>query len=131
MGSYSKFARTVEIGIMLPSRLGMALLYAPSSISAAYCLANAQSDASRADIIAMLMLAHFSKRVFECCCVHNYSGDMPLTSSIFISIFYILVTATSIHYARLVPEELYQNWTLTVGMGAFALGQAGNFYHHY
>jgi len=129
--TYSKFAMGANFGLMVPSRLGMSLLYMPAGIWGAYYLVSAPGDATRADLVAKLMVAHFAKRTLECCFLHSYSGDMPLASSAFIASFYTIVSVASIHFARVVPQDIYQSWTLGVGLGLFALGQAGNFYHHY
>jgi len=129
--TYSKFANGMTSGIMVPSKLGMNLLYAPPAAVAAYMLATAEHDDSRSNLIAKMMIAHFGKRTAECCFVHRYSGDMPLGSSGFITFFYTVITISSIHYARLVPKSLYEEWTLPAGLGLFAAGLLGNGYHHW
>lgn len=129
--TYSKFANGMTFGIMVPSKLGMCLLYAPAGVAAGYMLATADKGDSRSDLVAKMMIAHFGKRVAECLFVHRYSEKMPLSSSGFISFFYTITSVSAIHYARLVPKDLYESWTLPVGLGLFSVGLAGNFYHHY
>ena len=126
--SYSKFAHGVKARPLLSSRVGMILLYLPSA-----CLAYAMHDPTslRSRAVACLAVLHFSKRTLECICLHEYSGTMPLFSSLMISSFYLLVAGFSVHYASVVPAALLQDWTLAAGLLLFCVGQLGNLCHHY
>jgi protein-S-isoprenylcysteine O-methyltransferase Ste14 len=133
MLSYSKFAAGMTIKGMVPSRFGMTMLYSPSIVVALYFLSGTQQgswDLSiRSNLVAAMVAIHFAKRTLECLFLHKYSGEMPLSSSAFISTFYCLAAHGACHFARLVPT--YDAWTLPVGCLAFAVGILGNLYHHY
>ena len=85
----------------------------------------------RSRAVACLAVLHFSKRTLECICLHEYSGTMPLFSSLMISSFYLLVAGFSVHYASVVPAALLQDWTPAAGLLLFCVGQLGNLCHHY
>ena len=126
--SYGKFAKKVTSGIPIPSRLGMSLLYVPSVILSIILLRDNASD--RGCALAQLTLLHFAKRTLECFFLHNYSGTMPLLSSLMITIFYSIVTWASVHYSAVVPTSTLNDHLLLAGRIAFTVGQLGNFYHH-
>jgi len=129
--TYSKFASGLKMKGMIPSRVGMMMLYAPAMCLAIYYLLLLPHDstAARADLAAILTAIHFAKRTLECLFLHKYSGEMPIATTIFISVFYSITAAAVCHYSRLVTA--YDEWTYTAGLGLFTIGLAGNFYHHY
>lgn len=131
--TYSKFASGLQMKGMIPSRIGMMMLYAPAMCIGVYYLLMMPQDfadsSSRADLVAVLTAIHFGKRTLECLFLHKYSGQMPITSTIFISVFYCITAAAVCHYSRLVT--VYDAWTYLLGLGLFATGLAGNGYHHY
>jgi len=125
--SYSKFAGGMTMTGMVPSRLGMTLLYFPACCIGLFYFVDHVSD--RADIAAAMMAIHFGKRTAECLFLHKYSGQMPISSSLFISFFYCLTAHGTCHFSRLVT--VFDAWTYPAGLTCFFLGIAGNFYHHY
>ena len=126
--SYGKFAKQVNAGLPIPSRLGMCLLYLPSAVLSLALLHDNINSRSR--ILAQLTFLHFAKRTLECLFVHKYSGCMPLTSSLTITTFYSVVTWASVHYAARVPEAMLDDTLLSASCVFFAIGQIGNGYHH-
>jgi len=126
--SYSKFAKGVKLGMNVPSRLGMFMLYFPAC---AYGYSKISGNENRADALAHMICAHFAKRCFECIFVHKYSGSMPAASSAFISFFYTLLAFSTSYFVEKIPESAFEEWTLVWGRRLFYLGLAGNFYHHY
>uniref|UniRef100_A0A0E0E7P6 GTD-binding domain-containing protein n=1 Tax=Oryza meridionalis TaxID=40149 RepID=A0A0E0E7P6_9ORYZ len=74
------------------------------------------------------------KEMFYCqvLFIHQYSGSMPLNTAATISSSYLVTTATMIyaqHLAAGLPDTPVD--LLYPGVAAFAVGIAGNFYHHY
>jgi len=64
--------------------------------------------------------------------VHRYSGSMPLDTAVTIGTSYLLSTVTMIyaqHLSRGLPDPPVD--LLYPGVVVFAVGIAGNFYHHY
>jgi hypothetical protein len=65
--------------------------------------------------------------------VHRYSGNMPLATAATISTSYLLVTTVNMIYAlhlcRDLPDPAID--LLYPGVLVFAVGIAGNLYHHY
>jgi len=64
--------------------------------------------------------------------VHRYSGNMPLDTAVTIGTSYLLSTVTMIyaqHLSRGLPDPPVD--LLYPGVVVFAVGIAGNLYHHY
>uniref|UniRef100_J3MIQ8 3-oxo-5-alpha-steroid 4-dehydrogenase C-terminal domain-containing protein n=1 Tax=Oryza brachyantha TaxID=4533 RepID=J3MIQ8_ORYBR len=111
----------------------------------------------RAQLLAAALAVHFLKRVLEkiiaqlqrqiffpmslsprssvaVLFVHQYSGSMPLTTAATISSSYFLITAAMLyaqHLAAGLPDPPVDLDLLYPGVAAFAVGIAGNFYHHF
>ncbi|RCV09557.1 hypothetical protein SETIT_2G039300v2 [Setaria italica] len=142
--AYSKFWHVVAAGAggntkqrgggaVLSSRDGMLVAYAPALAAAAASFAVPGAvDGARAQVLAAALAAHFLKRVLEVLFVHRYSGSMPVDTAVTISTSYLLSTATMIyaqHLSRGLPDPPVD--LLYPGVAVFAVGLAGNFYHHY
>jgi len=133
--TYSKFAADVKFGVDISSQWGMALLYWPSMLLGAYFLSqsrgnnNISAEGSSQDPSARraaLMILHFGKRTAECLFLHKYSGTMPLSSSMFITCFYLFTTFGVCFFSA---KQDLASFT-DVGLTLFYLGQTGNYYHH-
>ncbi|CAM0905357.1 unnamed protein product [Alopecurus aequalis] len=140
--AYSKFWHVVSGqqkpgagtgGALLSSRSGMLLAYAPALVAAAASFAVPGAvEGLRAQILAAALAVHFLKRVLEVLFIHRYSGNMPLNTALLISSSYLFSTITMIYAQHLAvglpdpPTDL-----LYLGVILFAVGIAGNFYHHY
>lgn len=101
--SYSKFAKDcTNCGLLIPSKIGMILVYFPSMLLG--IMISYQDDLFESPVlpsviethhpltktVALLTAIHFGKRVLECLFLHRFSGTMPLLSSITLTSFYIL-----------------------------------------
>ena len=131
--SYSKFAEGVNAGIDVPSKVGMTIMYAPACAIGYYYLFYC-ADSDRTKIVALLMIIHFGKRVLECQLLHKYSGTMPLSTGLFVSNFYAILSLCTCYYSARSPPLIYENemFNITgIGLALFSIGIAGNFYHHY
>mmetsp|Transcript_2079 Transcript_2079/g.3850 ORF Transcript_2079/g.3850 Transcript_2079/m.3850 type:complete len:262 (-) Transcript_2079:144-929(-) len=129
--SYSKFASKAGVGAQVSSRLGMSVLYAPSSILGALAYLQVSST-YLGKLAALMMFLHFGKRVFECNCVHKFSGTMPLATSLFISLIYCVASTTVCYYSELVGKLGPPSpSTLQVALLLFGVGLLGNLYHHH
>lgn len=135
---YSKFAEKTAAsgGAMIPSRQGMLLIYVPAMLTSAACLATAPAIGNGREIlVGALLLAHFAKRVFETLFVHVYSGSTSAPVAGFIGVYYALIALLISSQQNHVPAGFYAtvsgDASLVAGLAAFAVGQAGNFYHHY
>ena len=131
---YSKFAEKLEsTGATWPSRKGMLVIYSPALLTSAACLATAPSLNGRETLVSSLLVAHFAKRVLETLALHKYSGRCSAPMAGFIGIFYALGALLIASQQRAVPASVYaaSNAALPLGLALFAVGQAGNLYHHY
>jgi hypothetical protein len=133
--SYSKFAAGVKLGITVPSKLGMTLVYFPACLVGVYAwnvtgmqLISPAVWTNRVSLVALMMVIHFGKRSLECMFLHNYSGGMPLTSSLFISSFYCILSFSNCYYAG--KSHALEEPPI-VAISLFLVGTSGNFYHHH
>ena len=131
--AYSKFVGAgARARLLLPSRAGMLVIYAPALAAALASFAVPGAvEGTRAGFLCAAVAAHFLKRVLEVLFVHRYSGSMPLGSALFISSYYLFNAVAMIYVQRLsrgLPEPAVD--LLCPGVLVFAVGAAGNFYHH-
>ncbi|ONM27909.1 3-oxo-5-alpha-steroid 4-dehydrogenase 2 [Zea mays] len=120
--------------VRVPSRIGMVLLYFPALAAAVASFAVPGAvDGARAHVLSAAIAVHFLKRVLEALFLHRYSGSMPLATSLLIAGHYLFAGGGMIYAQRLrrrgLPEPRVD--LLLPGVLAFAVGLAGNFYHHY
>jgi very-long-chain enoyl-CoA reductase len=134
---YSKFARGFA-GAKLPSRLGMLSIYTPSAVISGISLLTSLTSglaSERTVLVAAMLFVHFAKRVAETLLLHRFSGSMVGGTAAFISIFYSLVTCLVLVQQGRVPLSVYDaassSGILSAGLILFAVGQLGNFYHHW
>jgi len=131
---YSKFA-DVGAAFKVHSRLGMVLLYSPALVvSLAYLKDSPTSGNGRERLTAFLLSIHFGKRVLESMLLHRYSGTMNGDFLLPISTSYALTAALVAHQQRQVASyagNSASQWMLLAGIGLNAMGQLGNFYHHW
>ena len=133
--AYSKFGRTgtdADARLLLPSRAEMLVLYAPALAAAltSFAVPGAVGGV-RAGLLCAAIAAHFLKWVLEVLFVHRYSGSMPLCTALLISSCYLFSGVAMIyvqHLSRGLPEPAVD--LLCPGVLVFAVGAAGNFYHH-
>ncbi|CAL5091317.1 unnamed protein product [Urochloa decumbens] len=121
------------VGALLKSRDGMLVAYVPALLAAAASFAVPGAvDGPRAQILSAALAVHFLKRVLEVLLVHRYSGSMPVDTAVTIGTSYFLSTVTMI-YAQHLSHDLPDPPVdlLYPGVAVFAVGIAGNFYHHY
>jgi len=131
--AYSKFVGAgARARLLLPSRAGMLVIYAPALAAALASFAVPGAvEGARAGLLRAAVAAHFLKRVLEVLFVHRYSGSMPLGTALFISSYYLFNAVAMIYAQRLsrgLPEPAVD--LLCPGLLVFAVGAAGNFYHH-
>lgn len=87
--AYSKFAANIDFGILLPSKIGMALMYFPPMLMCIVCYFGALEPSLAGTPSSLMGAIHFGKRTLECIFLHRFSGNMPLATSIFVSSMYI------------------------------------------
>ncbi|KAK4750282.1 hypothetical protein SAY87_027731 [Trapa incisa] len=134
---YSKFWNVSSPCKMEMARVsswtGMLVLYVPAFlVGAASFWAFPSGDGGlRFLLLRSALTLHFLKRVLEVLLIHKFSGFMAVDSMCSISLSYSVFTATSIytqHISRGLPDPIID---LTYpGLALFAIGMAGNFYHH-
>mmetsp|Transcript_347 Transcript_347/g.622 ORF Transcript_347/g.622 Transcript_347/m.622 type:complete len:265 (-) Transcript_347:233-1027(-) len=138
---YSKFAPIAKagkkMGPSIPSRIGMLIIYSPALVLAwLQCLVpGAWGTASVPGLVSVMLCIHFLKRVLEVLLLHRYSGGMPSGMACMIGVFYSL--GALLVNAAVRTEAAGHTATGPPGLAAwlgalvFAVGQAGNFYHHW
>jgi protein-S-isoprenylcysteine O-methyltransferase Ste14 len=132
MFTYSKFAHGLkDRGPMLPTIVGMLMLYTPAGMYAAWACMGTPSLGSRSALMALLTLVHFVKRDLEVLFVHKYSGHMPLLTGINGSVTYVAVAMIQCYFAAQVPADMCVEWTWYVGVALFWVGLGGVTYHHW
>lgn len=128
---YSKFAGQ-DAKVRVPSRVGMTWTYTPGLFASAWFLSNAVSSNGREKITAALLTAHFGKRVLECLFLHRYSGTINGDAFIPISAYYGLATVwIAFQQQNVSSYGASEAWLLNLGLALNAIGQFGNFYHHW
>ena len=120
----------------VPSRVGMFVIYFPAFVVAACWAAtsiNFLESTRRLDVITLLLLIHFGKRLLEVLFLHVYSGTLDLiqamcviTVSYAVNTHMILTSCSSSTSSSKLPDTV-----LVPGLTLFVVGQAINFYHHY
>jgi hypothetical protein len=120
------------------SRIAMMVIYTPSFITSVALLALGLCGADTIgpvivpspSLAALFSAIHFGKRCLEVMFLHKYSGHTDRGTPTFISVYYTLVTLLTVYSARRMDED--DNITMMAfGVVLFAMGIAGNFYHHY
>ena len=128
---YSKFSISGEKvqsqEVRVSGRNGMLVIYSPALIAMALVASTTKAGDREHAVLNMLLIVHFAKRCLESLFVHRYSGTMPLSTSVFIGIYYTIV-AISIASLRCVSP---QPKAAAIGIALFVVGSAGNLYHHW
>ncbi|KAI9338882.1 hypothetical protein BD770DRAFT_225281 [Pilaira anomala] len=78
--------------------------------------------------ISFLLFLHYSKRVYEVCCIHKYSGYTKLMDCLCISASYIGYIVAVTCFSSQVPIVHFRN--IVLGCTLFLCGEYTNFYHH-
>ena len=133
---YSKFFEEQKALLPVPSKVGMVLLYAPAFIGSLVIGSlvdlnwnvGENNKPNFVNIASMMRTLHFGKRILESLFLHNYSGRMDIKMSLMAGANYLLMCILTILYSR--PSGLLSVPSI-VGIIGFAVGEAGNFYHHY
>lgn len=134
---YGRFFKPNEhVGI--PSRLGMTFIYAPAllvTIIRLYMSMFQNHTAKeigneRTQVVIMMLVLHFAKRLVETWYVHVYSGDMDRHASIFIGIYYAVMTWMVLHQQFNISNSFYTGGVLAFTIGLYVIGEFGNLYHH-
>ena len=127
---YSKF--TAE-NIMsqfgsVSSNVGMLIIYLPALLTCLHFMAFFPHGNA---LVSMLLFIHFAKRVLEVLTLHDFSGSkgMPARDALVISSYYTFASYMIASYA--VPRDLTNPIVEMLGLAAFVIGEAGNFYHHW
>lgn len=140
---YSKFAHIKKASndaIMIPSRLGMTLIYAPAFIVSSIMMMmmhHQQHLFKNTSLATVFLMIHFAKRLLETYFVHVYSGSVSLVLSIGIGLYYAMVAylISSVTGGVVVADVVPQSHINIVqfrmmGTVLFVLGSLGNLYHH-
>jgi hypothetical protein len=95
---YSKFAhefsaKSEKKEVMVPSRLGMLIIYAPAMITGMMYLLVLPFffESVQPSLAGWLVVAHFSKRNLEVLFLHKYSGSTAFNAASMIGCFYALI----------------------------------------
>lgn len=127
---YSKFSDKdiLRQPTAIDARTGFFIDYGPAfAIALGYYFTSPGQDS----LVPSLLALHFGKRLLECAFLHDYSGskatslDVPLKISSYYSLITLLIGANALPTSETVAS------IHTAGLALFAIGQAGNFYHHY
>jgi hypothetical protein len=130
---YSKFAATSKDEkkqTMVPSKVGMLIIYVPALFSAIVYLGLAHSELLpqyQVNVAAGMVMLHFLKRTLEVLFLHKYSGSTDLATARLIGFAYAFQAVMICGTSNPTPRES----SVTVGTILFIIGMVGNFYHHY
>ncbi|KAL3921494.1 MAG: hypothetical protein SGARI_006669 [Bacillariaceae sp.] len=137
---YSKFAASSvakkggsKSKMMIPSRMGMLIIYVPATIVAFVfqCILPVISEdaaAAPTAVAGWMVLAHFLKRDLEVLFLHKYSGETELNAARLIGLMYALTSFMICLVAVPTPPTSEE---LCASIGLFVVGSLGNLYHHY
>ena len=127
---YSKFVSMTqrEQDGMIESRDGMTIIYLPAYIATLVFLGLSAMDIIPASpsLAGVFVNVHFLKRMYEVYFVHKYSGKISGGTSGFIGVYYALLSLLICSVATPSPDMM----STSVGTALFAIGLAGNFFHH-
>lgn len=123
--SYNK----AHTGVVLPARLGMAILYSAPILALFFAAKDYLRNASLVQwtVIGAVSL-HFVKRILESLFLHRYSRPASLSATLVVAFLYS-TAAYIIGRMNETPVPAPDGWFVT-GVAFFFLGSAGNFYHH-
>jgi len=133
--AYSKFAAAdSNERWKVPSQTGMLIIYTPallwsSALLSMLCMDDTVGSDNILMLVEMMLVAHFLKRDLEVLFLHSYSGTVEFGVCVPIGIFYALTQRLIIYAAGLSP--LHYGTHTCIGIVVFAIGQLGNFYHHW
>ena len=129
---YGKFANT-DTGPTISGRDNMLLIYTPALLFNAASLApmlGSGSTSSTSLLLTAAMTLHFLKRVGETLFLHKYSTRVNPGVGSFIGVYYAAVSWIILHFHTLAKVGPGDAGSVSAGIALFALGEAGNFYHH-
>merc|ERR1711865_348015 len=106
----------------------MLVIYALGLALSAWWLATAPLPSLRQTLTAWFLLVHYLKREMEVLFVHRYSGSTDLAAACLISTFYALCAWGILAYTPPLPMS---SPVALLGTVLYAVGQAGNGYHHW
>ncbi|KAK6137754.1 hypothetical protein DH2020_028506 [Rehmannia glutinosa] len=127
-----KKRNTKKKGKVVPSKVGMTVLYAPAFLVGLSSFILFPLGDFRFNLLRSAVTAHFFKRVFEVLFVHKFSGWMDVETMTTISLSYSSFSAIAIynqHLTQSLPEPAID--LKYIGIPMFLVGICGNFYHHY
>jgi protein-S-isoprenylcysteine O-methyltransferase Ste14 len=131
---YGKFAAALQADKkekMIPSKVGMLIIYVPALVVASLYVGFAGSDSwlqeYSANAAAWMTMLHFLKRTLETLFLHKYSGSTSDSAAKMIGFAYALQTAMVCGTSTSSPSEM----SLWISSILFSVGIVGNFYHHY
>ena len=109
----------------------MLVIYTPATCAAAYCVATAGDSNGRELLVAAMLLGHFAKPASRTRCASTATpGSLAGGVGGFIGTFYALLTLLISAQQAAVPRDAYVAALLPVGLALYAVGEAGNLYHH-
>lgn len=133
---YGKFAAALQTDKkekMIPSRVGMLIIYVPALVVASLYLSFAGSNRwflhqeYSANVAAWMTMLHFLKRTLETLFLHKYSGSTSESAAKMIGFAYASQAALVCGTSTSRPSEM----SLWISTTLFSVGIVGNFYHHY
>jgi len=131
---YSKFAQAKEEdeNSMIGSRDGMTLIYLPAfAVSSALFVLPEVANLPflpQQSLAEFFLMLHFGKRLLEVFYLHKYSGKVGRDLSMGIGFYYGLVSLLICCVAS--PVAGAGSDLIGAGSALFAIGTAGNLYHH-
>lgn len=126
---YSKFGNRAKVDT-IPSRQAMIIIYTPSLL-VCFLIAVPHWKFDSFNLVHLLTIIHFIKRVIEVCFVHIYKSKTNLMTMVAVMTTYTLTTFLDLLVIQNLPAHQFSTLLASVGLGCCLVGEVMNGYHHY
>jgi protein-S-isoprenylcysteine O-methyltransferase Ste14 len=126
---YSKFGNRPKLDT-ISSRRAMLIIYLPSIIVSILIQRPSFQFKTQFDIVHLLVMIHFVKRVFEVLFVHIYRSKTNAETMLAVMGAYTTTTLLDLLVVRRIPENIFSSKVTKCGIAFVIFGEIINAYHH-